>query len=91
MNSSSSKEELRCSKSRLNLWQDTWLASASDPTASPERLWEKDGSVKIQDIRAEMADTNKLLEDAHKDAELESDRAKVGREAELETLHVRSA
>ena len=47
---------------------------------SPERLWRRDGSIKIQDILAEMAETKKLLEDAHKDTEVESDRAKVGRE-----------
>ena len=73
------KEALEPSRSNLQLWHDTWLLGTSDPTARPERLWGKDGWIKIQDILAEMVETTTILEDAHKDAEVESDRAKVGR------------
>ena len=35
------EKALESSKSRLKLWQDTWLPGASDPMASPERLGQR--------------------------------------------------
>ena len=47
-------EALVSSKRNFELWHNTWLGNASDPTARSERLWGKNGWVNIQDIFAEM-------------------------------------
>ena len=72
-------EALASSEQSFNKWRNTWLLGTSDLTANSERLWGKDGWVMIQDMLAEMVETIKLLEDARKDTEVGSDRAKVGR------------
>lgn len=72
-------EALASCEENFNLWQNTWLGTATTPTARPDRLWGDDGWIKVQEVLAEVAETIKLLKDADRASEEEQDHAKVGR------------
>ena len=74
------KEALVSNKSRLKLWQDTWLPDASDLERSfQKKNWGDNGRAKVQELLAGLAETVELLKDADNDAEVDSGHAKLGR------------
>ena len=73
------KEALVSNKSRLKLWQETWLPDVSDLEGSFQRNWGNNGRDKVRELLAGLAESVELLKDADNDAEVDSGHAKLGR------------